>query len=172
MMTSNLWKNAKSSVLMSSKYTQKCIAALVDLQRFLVGTAPDPNGEAKPLCRPHHWLVLVLVLVRWWNRKLIGFWCPCRFDSSDHMHSWNHWQSLNWQHWLAGCSMSWLFFDWMSASWYPVLIYLKLTSCHDLANSSGCRLMWKTICCQCVLFLLISCTPWSCPLFLYALSVM
>jgi len=32
---------------MSSKYAQKCIAALVDLQRFFVGTAPDPQWGGK-----------------------------------------------------------------------------------------------------------------------------
>ena len=34
---------------MSSKYAQKCIAALVDLQRFFVGTAPDPQWGGKAL---------------------------------------------------------------------------------------------------------------------------
>ena len=32
---------------MSSKYAQKCIAALVVLQRFFVGTATDPQWGSK-----------------------------------------------------------------------------------------------------------------------------
>jgi len=38
-------KKAKSSVLMSSEYAQKCIAALVDLQRIFCGHCPRPAME-------------------------------------------------------------------------------------------------------------------------------